>query len=245
MSGLQSIYILSSRMQTQMKKLDAVAVNVANSNTPGFKRQDVDFETILGGKGGQAAGKFALHRGYNSNLSQGPINTTGNPLDMALIGDGFFATQPIGGGTPTYTRDGHFTVSNEGLLINSRGEHILDEANAPISLPPNQTISVETDGTITADKVIIGKIGVFQFPADVALLRVGNNQFRNENNAVPIPAESIRVIAGAVEGSNVNPIMETVKMNEVSQAYQGAARLMGRLEDLQERVIRELPRTNR
>lgn len=244
MSGMQGIYLMTSRMQTQMKKMDAAAVNVANANTNGFKRQEVDFQTIIGGRDMRPAGKFVLERGFRNVLEQGTINQTGNPLDMAIIGDGFFAIQKAPGQPPVYTRDGQFNLTPDGVLVNQMGEPVLDEGNAEIEIPADAaTINVTSDGGILADGQEVARIGVFETPDQAALIRIGGNQFRLDEGAAVV-AENIRVVNGAVEGSNVDPVMETVKLNEVSQSYQSAARLMSRLEEIQERAIREIPRSS-
>lgn len=241
MSGLQGIYILTSRMQTKMKQMDAAAVNVANVNTTGFKAQAVDFETVMGGNPSRPAGNFVLQRGFRNNFNQGVINQTGNPLDMAIVGQGFFAIQGPPGTGPILTRDGRFSVSSTGTLVNQQGQSVLDNANVPIRIPEGVAVKVTPDGSIVAGDDEIAQVGVFQPPLQAALIRIGSNQFRLENGA-PAPLENQQIVGGGVEGSNVDPIMETVKLNEVSQAYQSAARLMSRLEDLQERAIRALPR---
>ncbi|MBA44096.1 MAG: flagellar basal-body rod protein FlgF [Magnetococcales bacterium] len=239
MSGLSSIYIMTSRMQGQRKKMDSVAVNVANANTPGFKRQGVDFETIVGGRDSRPAGNFVKDRGFKTTFSQGPINATGNPFDAAIMGDGFFA---VGGlnGVPNYTRDGHFTMSPDGTLTNWEGQPVLDDTGNEIAVPPNTRFEITPDGTITSDGQAIARLGVFQFDELATLTRVGGNQFQYDGPA-PQMAQNVQVISGAIESSNVDPVLETVRMTEVSQAYQGAANLVSRMEDLQSRAIRELP----
>ena len=243
MSGLQSIYILTSRMQSQRQKLDSAAVNVANSNTPGFKSQDVDFETLVGGRDSRPAGNFVKSRGFKTNFTQGPINATGNPLDAAIIGQGFFSAAAPNGGGPNFTRDGHFTLTPNGTLVNSQGQEVLDDTGNAIGLPTNQRIEITRDGTITADGVGVARLGVFEFAPDAQLIRAGDNQFTYQG-ADPVLAQDVQVVNGAIEGSNVDPVLETVRMSEVSQAYQSAANLMSRMEELQSRAIRELPRAS-
>ena len=244
MSGLQSVYILTSRMQGQRKKMDSVAVNVANVNTPGFKRQDVDFETLVGGRDSRPAGNFVDDRGFKTKFTQGPINATGNPLDVAIMGRGFFAVAPLAGEQPNYTRDGHFTMTADGLLINSQGQAVLDDTGNEINLPRNTRIEIENDGTVTSDNQPIAQLGIFEFTELAPLTRIGENQFQYDGPP-PEPAQNVQVISGAVESSNVDPVLETVRMTEVSQAYQSAAKLVSRMEDLQSRAIRELPQTSR
>lgn len=245
MSGLQSIYILSSRMQTQRKKLDSVAVNVANANTPGFKRQDVDFETLVGGRDTRPAGEFVVDRGFKTTFTQGPINNTGNPFDAALIGQGFFSVASLTGDQPNYTRDGHFTMRPDGTLVNVSGQPVLDETGNQINLPPNERIRIQTDGTITSNDVPVARLGVFDIDQNANLIRVGDNQFQLQGGpGAAVPAQNVQVLSGAVEGSNVDPVLETVKMTEVSKAYQSAANLISRMEELQTRAIRELPQSN-
>lgn len=240
----QGIYILTSRAQSQLKKIDAAAVNVANVNTPGFKRQDVDFATTLGQhrshNGRSNSTQFVNSRGFRNTFSQGAITQTGNPLDAAIIGEGFFAVQSRTHGI-TYTRNGQFTVAFDGTLVNQQGEAILSDANVPITIPRNATVSITRDGGIIADDAQIAQLGVFQPPVGGPFIRVGSNQF-SAQGALPIPVLESTIVNEAVEASNVDPVLESVRMGEVSRAYQSAANLTQRLESLQERVIRELAR---
>ena len=241
MSGMQSLYLLTSRMQSQMKKMEAASTNVANANTNGFKRQEVDFETIVGGRDNRAAGQFVQSRGFRNVYEQGTITQTGNPLDMAIVGNGFFSIQKAPGQI-TYTRDGQFNLTPEGVLVNQKGEPVLDEGGAEIQLPTDAKLRVTDDGIITANGEEEAEIGVFEFPPEAGLIRIGGNQFRLEEGAPPAAAENIRILGEAIEGSNVNPVMESVRLSEVNQSYQGAAQLKNRVGDVMDRAIRELPR---
>jgi len=214
---------------------------VANSNTPGFKRQGVDFETLVGGRPTRPAGQFVVDRGFNTTFTQGPLNQTGNPLDAAIIGQGFFAVTSLAGDQPNYTRDGHFGLTPAGTLVNTQGQPVLDNTGNQINLPPNEQIKIAPDGTITSNGQTVAQLGVFAIEPDVPLIRVGGNQFQTQGGAAPVLAQNVQILSGAVEGSNVDPVLEAVRMTEASQAYQGAARLLSRLEDLQSRAIRELP----
>lgn len=240
MSGA-SIYILSSRSLGQKKVMDAVANNVANVNTHGYKKQRVDFEEILGGTPARRAGHFTTDRGFANDLSQGGMEKTGNPFDVALASDGFFAIEA--NGQTHYTRNGQFNIDLDGNLITNRGYPVLDANNAPITIPLDaREIIISADGTIATDQGPVAQIGVMTFDDTAALIRVGDNLFRNDNNVVAVPAnETARVLQGTLETSNVNAVLETVQMTEVLRSYQSIQNTIQRLEELEQNAIRNLP----
>ena len=241
MTSALSIYILTSRNIGQNKAIEAVANNVANASTTGYKKQGVDFETLVGGSTSQPSGQFSRDRGFRTDFSAGDMDRTDNPLDMAIGGDGFFAVQGQNGGPIRYTRDGHFTLDQNRNLVTMRGENVLDRDKTPINIPVEYTFDVASDGTVSNKDGSIAQIGVFKFAPNAPLLRVGDNEF-SAGKAVSTAADAAdyKVFTGMVEGSNVNPVMETVKMQEVSRSYQNSSRLISRLEDLEDRAIRDL-----
>lgn len=240
MSGA-SIYILSSRGIGQKKTMDAVANNVANVNTHGYKKQRVDFEEIIGGTVAKPAGHFTIDRGFANDLAQGGMEVTHNPLDMALGTDGFFMIEM--NGQQHYTRNGQFTIDADGNLVTTRGYPVLDANGAPIVLPVDaRQISVGQDGTIATEQGIIAQVGVVTFDVNTALIRVGDNLFRNDGGGVGVPAnETARVLQGTLETSNVNAVLETVQMTETLRSYQNTQRMIQTLEELEQRAIRDLP----
>lgn len=227
----QSIYVLSSGMLLQQRALDNITNNLANVNTNGFKRdlllasswltpynQDRTDNTE------DPANNFVypiMERIY-IDLSQGSIKQTGNPLDLAIEGEGFFS---VTNGTETfYTRDGNFRIDNEGYLVNAQGLRVLTENNEPIRI--NGEFSVSPDGMVVVGGAQVGRLGVFNLDNPQKL---GNTLF----TGVPTQAQGYRILQGALESSNVSPIVEMVKLIQTHRAHEVYSNLVRTLDDIQ------------
>ena len=175
-SGLYAAY---TGLLARTQALDTAANNLANAGTVGFRAQRDYFRSVLAGSAGQtsasqvgdAVNDFGILGGNLIDQGQGTLTATGNPLDLALNGPGFFAIQASQG--VQYTRDGGFTRSDTGVLQTMQGEPVLDANGQPITIPAG-ALSVASDGSIsvtTAEgSAIAGKVGVFGFPADTDLV---------------------------------------------------------------------------
>lgn len=236
MLGLQTQRVLQRRM-------DIAANNLANVATTGFKADAMLLEEISN-TGAEAADTprdifFVRDIGLVRNMSQGPIAMTGNPLDVAIEGEGFFTIQGPDG--PLYTRDGAFTLTGDGRLVTSEGRAVLDSGGAPITLDPQgETPSIGRDGVIRVAGVEAGRIGVASFAAPGALLKVGDNLWDAQDQA-PGTFEGV-TLQGALEGSNVRPVVELTRLIEISRAYQNAARVVSGADELRQRAIQQLGR---
>lgn len=246
MDGGSGIYILTSRMMGQVKSMNIVADNVANANTTGYKRQEMSFREIEGGKKLHPAGRFTTDLPLRYVFTNGGLEKTDNPLDVALEGDGFFAIQGPNGGEIKYTRDGQFGLDAAGNLVTSRGERVLDSNNAPINIPEGAQIVIAKDGSIGTREGLLAQLGIFTFADNQQLVRAGGSVYINPQRVVATPAtpENVTVKQGFMESSNVNPIEETVNMTEALRSYQSTLRSLNTLEDLENRAIRELARVS-
>lgn len=223
-------------MIAQQFNLDTIANNLANVNTTGFKGQraefeDLMYETVRGGN--QTSGPVQV--GLGSALSataqsfgQGALQTTGNPLDLAIIGDGFFpVTRPDG--SAAYTRDGTFKRDANGLIVTSDGYPL----DPQITVPPNAiSVSVGADGKISAmipgqnNPQEIGTIQIAHFSNPAGLNRIGQNLFAASGASgdaqVVTPGQdgAGEIRAGVLEGSNVQVVEEMVKMIMAQRAYE-------------------------
>lgn len=244
MSGAQSIYILASRAMGQQKLMDAIANNVANSDTAGYKRQGMDFKELIGGKPSAPTGSFVKDQGYKTDFSQGGLDKTENPFDLAIVGNAFFAVQSAASGEINYTRAGNFTVSSTGRLQTYKGDDVLDQNNAPINIPIESTqVTVSEDGTISNQDGQLAKIGAFNFATGQEPIRAGNNLFKSSGPLPPTLAnDTVSIRQGYIETSNVNPVLETVTMTEASRNYQNIQQMISRLDDIEQEAIRSLPR---
>jgi flagellar basal-body rod protein FlgF len=217
-SGLYAAYTgLMSRTQA----LDTAANNLANAGTNGFRAQRDYFRGVFAGgldrenpadsQVGESVNGFGVLGGNRLDMGQGQLARTGNPLDLALEGQGFFALQTKSG--ISYTRDGAFSRSSTGVLQSSRGELVLDVNQKPITIPTG-TIHVTPDGSIsvsaTGGNVIVGQVGVFDFIDESNLIADGTNRF-SAGNAKPVAANAL-VQQGAIEGANEDAIHGTMQL---------------------------------
>lgn len=208
-------YIALSRMIAQQRALDVRATNIANTNTPGFKAQSVLFSDYLLRQRGAAvpAGgrtvQMVQDRATWRDFAQGEVAKTGNPLDLALQGDGFFVV-----GTPRgerYTRAGRFSLSAAGQVVDVGGNPVLGTDGQPLGVPPGGgAITVAADGSVSTDTGPIGKFRVVQFDNQQALQAEGNSLFTTTQP--PHDAAQPAIVQGTVEGANIQAVVELTRM---------------------------------
>jgi flagellar basal-body rod protein FlgF len=217
-SGLYAAY---TGLLARTQALDTAANNLANAGTSGFRAQRDYFSGVLAGgidqdpetasQVGQSVNGFGVLGGNRLDLGQGELKATGNPLDLALEGQGFFAVQTANG--IRYTRDGTFSRSAKGILQTSQGEPVLDTNLKPITIPTGN-IYVSPDGSISAStadgSVIVGKVGAFDFSDRSVLTAEGSNRF-SANGAKSIAA-NVSVEQGSVEGANEDAVHGTMQL---------------------------------
>ncbi len=216
-SGLYAAY---TGLLARTQALDTAANNLANAGTAGFRAHRDYFSGVLAGsfdqnpetasQVGQSVNGFGVLGGNRIDLGQGELKSTGNPLDLALQGQGFFAIQTANG--VRYTRDGAFSRSPTGVLQTAQGEPVLDTNQKPITIPTG-TVCVAADGTIsvsTSDgSAIVDRVGTFDFADKNSLVAEGSNRF--SANGKPIPATAL-VEQGSVEGANEDAITGTMQL---------------------------------
>jgi flagellar basal-body rod protein FlgF/flagellar basal-body rod protein FlgG len=218
-SGLYAAY---TGLLARTQALDTAANNLANSNTSGYRAQREYFRGVLAatspdtttedGGVGAAVNQYGILGGSRLDFSQGPITATGNPLDLALNGDGFFQIRTSDG--IQLTRDGSFLRSSDGTLTTQRGEPVLGAGGAPIVLPTgalhvggNGDISVTTpDGS----SAIAGTLALVNYAAE-DLSAVGTNHLLVRQGARSTRADA-KVQAGALEGANLDAVHGTMQL---------------------------------
>jgi flagellar basal-body rod protein FlgF len=232
-----------SAQQVLQKRMDTTANNLANMTTAGFKVEHVVTRDLTE-KPASAAEKptevsFADAWMLQRDFSTGPIESTGNVLDFAIEGDGFFAIQTANG--EAFTRDGRFSLNDQGEVVTRTGAVVLGEGG-PIQV--NATggpISASKDGSISQDGQIVGKLRVSNFKTPAALEKIGDNMWRATDEQ-PTTATNARVASGSVEGSNVNAVKELTDMIEISRAYASVAKMIQQSDDLRGSSIEKLAR---
>lgn len=240
-------YVSLSLATALEKSLDATSHNLANASTAGFKAFRPLFEAVEATPEGSDADPVSYVQDGGSYLdsAQGAVVPTGNPLDIALSGDGWLGFEAPNGQT-AYSRNGRLVVDVEGRLTSSSGQAILDAGGAPIVLPNDvgQNIEISPDGTITSgDGAVLGRVGLFDVDSESLMQPIGNGLYISPLAAdVPPPAENVRVAQGFVETSNVSPVIEMTRMIDIQRAYEKSIRLMDESNELTKQVVQRLGR---
>lgn len=219
-----SIYIGLSRQVVLQNNMDIVANNIANMNTSGFRAQNMLFEEYISDPR-YADDELSLVNDYGQyqNTDQGSMENTGNDLNVALEGPGFMAVEMLGGETG-YTRDGNFQITAAGTLVNSSGRPVLSNGGA-ITIPANaREVIIDERGVISTENGQIGQLQIVEFDNVQDLEPVGHNLYRTDSAATP--SVNTRVAQGFLEGSNVNPIVETTRMIEILREFQSIRRVL-------------------
>lgn len=237
---MSEIYTMTSRMINQSKMLDTVSHNMANVNTVGYKRQDISFKSVLdeSQRPAEYQNTFSTVNEKHTNFESGSLKLTNNKLDLAYPGDGFFAIKR--GENTLYTKNGQFTLNPTGQLVTLSGEQVLGIDKQPIDIGLDANVQITKNGVIKDldTGANFGQVALFKFEKNATLVQAGSSSFASPNEPEQILEYDIMV--GALEQSNVNAIQESVKLTEVSRAYQSAAKLVKTFEDLESKVIKDL-----
>lgn len=232
-------YIGLSQQMALHRLMDVTANNMANMSTPGFKSQNVLFKEYLN-KTEDKENKISQVQDFGTyrDLSQGAIRQTGNKLDAALDGEGYFAVQTANG--TRYTRDGSFSLNNKGEIVTKSGENVMSSGGGPLTLQQGATrLNIMANGEVATEKGVIGKLKVVSFDNPQGLIPVGNGFFEAKS-AQETPVAKPHVLQGALEGSNVQPILEMNRMIEIMRLYQSAQNMITNDHDMQRSMIQKL-----
>lgn len=232
-----------SRQMSLQRQLDVVANNIANINSTGFKAEAILFEEYImpvaadrSFPGGSQQLSYVQDWATMHDLNQGAMVQTGNPLDIALSGEGFLTVQGPEG--IRYTRNGALEINNQGQLVTQNGFPVLSDGGAPITFDAEETdIVITADGEISSSAGNKGRLGVVEFANAQELTRTGDTMFAG---GTPIPAQATAVVQGALERSNVSGVAEMSEMIRVTRAYTSLADLMNKQDELRRTAIQRL-----
>ncbi len=235
-----TIYTTLNRQSGLLHEMRAIANNIANSDTTGFRREGVVFaEHVV--RLGKDDPSLAMADGVGRmmDLRNGALQPTGGALDIALEGEGFLLLSTSAG--DRLTRAGSFTLSPEGEIVAPDGARLLDAGGAAIAVPPGSGEPViARDGTVSVGGTPFAQIGIY-LPADTASLRhEGGTRFAFDGQAGP--AEGAQVVQGFVEASNVEAVREITRMIEVQRAYEAGQGFLDREDSRIRAVIETLGR---
>lgn len=229
-----------------MRRLDVISNNLANVNTPGYKKDKMSFEGLLAGNvnppavpQSTTADPILQKENIYIDYTSGPTSQSGNPLDLALDGDGFFAvTTPDG---TAYTRQGNFRTSADGTLVTADGYPVQGSGGGAISIKGNR-VEIDAKGAIMVDGVQAGSIAVLDFEKPYKLTKTGNALFvSSDPQAVPQSGKA-QIQQGHLEGSNVDSISEMVQLIETNRYFEACSKVIKGFDDMAAKAASELGR---
>jgi flagellar basal-body rod protein FlgF/flagellar basal-body rod protein FlgG len=238
-------YAACTALAARTQALDTIANNLANVNTSGYRAEHNVFSAVLanthngnGSNLNNAINNYGIVSGASLDLSQGALQKTGNPLDLAIQGTAFFAVQTANG--VMYTRNGSFQLSSTGQLITSSGDPVLGDKGTITMLPGASSISA--DGTISSNGAIAGKIRLVDFPAGTQLQSEGSSYY-SAPEGVETPATDSKVQQGTLENSNVNPILSMVELITAQRSAESMQRALSMFSsEMDKTATQELPK---
>ena len=208
-------YAAMTGLLARTQAVDTAAANLANAQTPGYRAEREYFRSVLLGADalpsqlGQTVNNFGLLGGDRLNLAQGALQQTGNPLDLAIEGQGFFAVRTATG--LRYTRDGGFHRSQAGMLVTGAGEPVLSAAGQSIPVPPGE-VSVGANGVLSVAGGAVGTVGVYVFPAGAQLVPEGANRYVAPDGVRAAPSPDAAIHQGAIEAANQDAVQGTLDL---------------------------------
>ncbi len=219
-----AIYATLTRQHGLMQEMQVVANNLANASTTGYKSDRAIFTEFLAATGPQSPSlSMGTLGAHTFDMEQGGLKFTGGQFDLAIQGEGFFTIETAQG--PRLTRAGHFQLSAEGTLVDASGNNVLGAGGGTITIPPEATnVQIADDGTISANGQLIDRIGIVT--ANGLLMRESQTQFFAPDGFTE--TETGKLVQGALEQSNVSPVLEVARMIEVQRAYEAGQNLLER-----------------
>jgi len=216
-------YAAAAGLRAQSLALEVAAHNLANLNTTGFRGQQTTFQSllavsrptvpnVLNSALNSATNNFAVLEGTHLDMTAGNLETTGNPLDVAIEGSGYFAIQTARG--TRYTRNGSFQVSSGGQLVTAAGDLVLSNValkeKGAINVPAG-VVSIASDGTLSVNGAVAGSIQLVDFPTGTNLSSEGGSLLAPPaGSGLPLTAPQSTLKQKALESSNVNPVTSIV-----------------------------------
>jgi flagellar basal-body rod protein FlgF len=238
-------YAACTALMARAQALDTIANNLANTSTAGYRGEHNVFQSVLAQVDtatssplSQAVNSFGVLSGTRVDPRQGNLERTGNDLDLAIEGPGFFVVQTANG--PAYTRAGNFRVSAKNQLVTATGDPVMGESG-PVQVL-GSTLSVSPDGTISTGGALSGKLKVVDFPASTQMQSLGQAYYSAPvGSAQPSVASQVR--QGMIEDSNVSPIASVVELVTVQREAEMMQRVLAMINsDINKTATQDLPR---
>jgi flagellar basal-body rod protein FlgF/flagellar basal-body rod protein FlgG len=234
-----------SRQTALQRAMEVTANNIANMNTTGFKAEGVVFEEYLNGAARSnhygatdRRVSYTADRATWHDMSQGPAQNTGNPLDVAIAGDGFLVVQTPAG--ERYTRNGALQINANGELVTSQGFPVLGDGGPIAFQQQDRGISIGADGTISVEGGNRGKLRLVEFAQRNLLQKDGSSNFVAPQGVQPQAATNSRLVQGTIEKSNVQGVTEISRMIEITRTYTNIAQMTQAQSEMRRSAIERL-----
>lgn len=246
---LRGIYSAVAAMRLQEARVDVASNNLANVDSTGFRKRvssvksfpELEMSRIQGEEGkplGVVSGSVVLSSTL-SDPSPGEIIPTGDPLDCAISGEGFFRLSDERGNL-YFSRAGNFTLDGEGRLVNPAGL-VVEGDGGPLEVGDAAAVQIRDDGAVIADGEEVGRLVLFRFDNASLLRQMGGNlwsETAHSGLAREVPEEERRFAPGVLEGSNVNVVEEMTRMVAATRAYEAVAQALGSEDETSQKLIR-------
>ena len=227
---MNGLYLAASGATSELGGLSTAADNLANLNTPGFRR----FQNVIQSVSGQDnAYQYATNSPATLDLSQGPMQSTGNPTDVAISGPGFMEVQTPNGNA--YTRDGSLQIGTDGTLT-AAGYPVLNQGGAPINVGLGGNLMIGNDGVVSVNGQQIGQIGVFD-PSGVSMAAAGGSLYRTTGGETLPAATNSQVHQGYLEGSAGSEMGTMVSMLNMMRNYDASMKAVHAIDTNQNQAI--------
>jgi flagellar basal-body rod protein FlgF len=236
----------ASGIRARLESLDMLANNIANASAPGFKADREFYGLYLSAEAadspiGTSPTALPVIERQWTDFTQGSLTPTGNPLDLALNGQGFFAAQSPNG--PVFTRDGSFRLSLKGEIETQEGHKIQGQDGKPILVDNTRPVEIGSDGTVRQDGQDVAQIAVVNFPDPAALSKRGNNYFRTDISTMPPNSgPQAEILQGKLEAANSQPAESAVRLVNILRQFETLQKALAIGADMNRRAVEEVAR---
>jgi flagellar basal-body rod protein FlgF/flagellar basal-body rod protein FlgG len=239
-------YAACTALMARTQSLETIANNLANVSTSGFRASHNVFSSLLITTAdaplsvlNQDANDYGVLSGTQLDTSQGALVRTGNDLDVAMEGPGYLAVQTAAG--IQYSRGGSLHISPQSQLVTPSGDAVLGENNRPVTVI-GAPVSISTDGTISIDGAVSGRLKLVEFPPTVQMQNTGSTYYSAPANTAT-PAKTSQVRQGSLESSNVNPVTSVIELVSAQREVETMRHVLTLINsDLDKTAAQDLPR---
>ncbi len=228
-----------------MQELDILANNLANTSSSGYKadREMYSLYSAKDASGGQnAAAQTPWIKSTWIDLTQGTLEPTGNPLDVALSGKGFLAARGASG--TLYTRNGSLKITSKGELVGAEDRPILDSSGSPVRIDPRKPYEINAKGAVTQNGKTVAHLAVVEFSNPEALVKAGKSYFQSGSGNEAKPAIATEVHQGQLEESNAGPAEAAVRLVSVMRQFEMLQKAVSLSQDMDKQAVSEIARVN-